>query len=1261
MKKSILLLFAAFATLMASAQTKVEIDGIWYNLVSKAKQAEVTFKGDNSWDYEEYSGSITIPATVTYEGVDYSVTSIGDEAFYYCSSLTSITIPEGVTSIGSHAFEGCLGLTSITIPESVTSIGSWAFYDCSSLTAVHISSIEAWCKISFNGSMSNPLYYAHNLYLNGELVTELVIPEGVTSIGNYTFYNCTSLTAITIPEGVTSIGDGAFGCCRSLTDITIPESVTSIGEFAFSACSSLTAITLPEGVTSIGDGAFSFCSSLTAITLPEGVTSIGDETFLDCSSLTTITIPENSQLTSIGSSAFRNCSSLTAITLPEGMTSIGVNAFHECSSLTAINIPEGVTIFGDYTFYGCSSLERVTINCANIEDWFNGSSSIKEIVLSEGVTSIGSYAFRNCSSLTAIVLPKSLESIGSQAFANCSELLDVYCYAEEVPSAEADAFDGSYPEYATLHVPASALETYKTTSPWSSFGTIVELGAAITRITLDKASAILTEGEELTLEITTTPSNADRNLISWSSSNPSVATVDNTGKVTTVAPGTATITAMANDGSGVSATCEITVSPAKYALTVYIDGEVFVTDTLSRGTIITLPDEPTKEGYTFSGWSEVPETMPAHDVTINATFTPNKYLVTFKIGNEVVAADSLEYGAAIVAPEAPEKEGYTFNGWGEVAATVPASDLTYEGSYSINSYALTYVVDGDVVLTLPVAYGATIPSLKAPEKEGYTFSGWGEVPETMPAEDVTIEGTFTANKYLVTFKIGNEVIASDSLEYQSAIVAPEAPEKEGYTFSGWGEVADSVPAHDLTYEGSYSVNAYVLTYVVDGEIVKSDSIAYGTAITLLKEPTKEGYTFSEWSEVPETMPANDVTVSGSFTINKYLVTFKIGDEVIAANSLEYGATIVAPEAPEKEGYTFNGWGEVAATVPASDLTYEGSYSVNSYTLTYTVDGEIVKAESIAYGTAITALAEPTKEGYTFSGWSEVPETMPANDVTVSGSFTINKYLVTFKIGDEVIASDSLEYKSAIIAPEAPEKEGYTFNGWGVVADSVPAHDLTYEGSYSINFYTLTYMVDGDVVLTLSVAYGATIPSLKAPEKEGYTFSGWSEAPATMPAKDVTIEGTFTQLPSVYLTINQADNGCVKQHLVQGTSCTFVIEAAEGWKIHTVTFNGEDVTSQLTEEGTFTTPELQDDAVLNIAYEKIDDAISHAQASRIKVQGHQGIISISGITEGTDISLYTTDGTLVTRETAEDDTAHLTVPTGQVYIVKVADTVVKIGM
>ena len=246
----------------------------------------------------------------------------------------------------------------------------------------------------------------------------------------------------------------------------------------------------------------------------------------------------------------------------------------------------------------------------------------------------------------------------------------------------------------------------------------------------------------MVISIMVAPDNASNQLLSWSSSNPSVATVDNRGKVTAIAPGTSTITAKANDGSGVSASCEVTVLK-RYKITYLIDGEVYRTETLVQGSNITLPEMPIKEGHTFSGWSEAPETMPAEDITISGTFTVNKYLVTFKVGDEVIAADSLEYGATIVAPEAPEREGHTFNGWGEVAETVPAGDVTYEGSYTVNIYKVYYYVGEELVHTTEVAYGEKIPEyIYEPTKEGDVLEGWtGEPYDTMPAHDVT----YTAN------------------------------------------------------------------------------------------------------------------------------------------------------------------------------------------------------------------------------------------------------------------------------------------------------------------------------------------------------------------------------------------------------------------------------------------------------------------------------------------------------------------------------------
>ena len=263
---------------------------IYYNYYNEGKELEVTFLSSNH-SYQDnknaYVGNVVIPEEVTYMNRTRKVTSIGSDAFKY-SSLTSVTIPNSVTSIGSYAFESCYSLTSVTIPNSVTSIGDGAFQGCHGLTSVTISDITAWLSISFAGSESNPLCYAYHLFLNGEEVKDLTIPNSVTSIGDYAFQWCSSLTSVTIPNSVTSIGNSAFYYCSNLTSVTIPNSVTSIGGYAFQRCSSLTSVTIGNSVTTIGYSAFSDCSSLTSVTIPNSVTYIGDYAFSGCSSLTSI-------------------------------------------------------------------------------------------------------------------------------------------------------------------------------------------------------------------------------------------------------------------------------------------------------------------------------------------------------------------------------------------------------------------------------------------------------------------------------------------------------------------------------------------------------------------------------------------------------------------------------------------------------------------------------------------------------------------------------------------------------------------------------------------------------------------------------------------------------------------------------------------------------------------------------------------------------------------------------------------------------------
>ena len=355
-------------------------------------------------------GDVTIPSTVDTIGnnafygcsgltsvtIPSSVTSIGEHAFRSCSGLTSITIPTSVTSIGDDAFGGCSGLTSITIPSSVTSIGYHAFTYCSSLaTTIYTGTVAQWCNITFSDTNANPLYFSHSLTIDGAEITNLVIPEGVTSISRYAFYGCSGLTSVTIPSSVTSIGGSAFYGCSGLTSVTISEGVTSIGGSAFSGCSGLTSVTIPSSVTTIGDGAFSGCSGLTSITIPSSVTSIGYYAFSYCSSLASVTIP--SSVTSIGYSAFSYCSGLTSITIPSSVTTIGDGAFSGCSGLTSITIPSSVTSIGSYTFYHCSGLTSVTIPSS--------------------VTSIGYDAFYGCSGIAVMkmkpTVPPSLGNLSS--------------------------------------------------------------------------------------------------------------------------------------------------------------------------------------------------------------------------------------------------------------------------------------------------------------------------------------------------------------------------------------------------------------------------------------------------------------------------------------------------------------------------------------------------------------------------------------------------------------------------------------------------------------------------------------------------------------------------------------------------------------------------------------------------------------------------------------------------------------------------------
>ena len=431
-----------------------EVDGIYYNKINDT-EVEVTYKG-SSYDYSrEYIDDIVIPSSVDYEGVTYSVTKIGASAFRSCVDMTSIEIPNSITSISNWAFCSCSDLTSIKIPNSIISIGEGAFSKCSSLTSILV---DAGNSIYDSRNDCNAIIEtASNTLIAG--CQNTVIPNSITSIGNYAFKGCTSLRSIEIPNSVTSIGKEAFYYCPNLTSIEIPNNVTDIEEDAFRLCLELTSIVvdagntvydsrencnaiietatnklirgcqnskIPNSVISIGEAAFESCPKLTSIEIPNSVTSIGNYAFESCSGLTSVEIPNS--VTSIGLYAFGYCSSLTSIKIGNSVTRIEDGTFQTCTSLKNIEIPNSVISIGKEAFYYCSDLTSIEIpnSVTSIGDWaFSSCSSLTGIEIPNSVTSIGNSAFYDCESLTSIEIPNSVTSIGDFVFSYCSSLISI--------------------------------------------------------------------------------------------------------------------------------------------------------------------------------------------------------------------------------------------------------------------------------------------------------------------------------------------------------------------------------------------------------------------------------------------------------------------------------------------------------------------------------------------------------------------------------------------------------------------------------------------------------------------------------------------------------------------------------------------------------------------------------------------------------------------------------------------------------------------
>ena len=431
-----------------------------------------------------------------------------------------------------------------------------------------------------------------------------------------------------------------------------------------------------------------------------------------------------------------------------------------------------------------------------------------------------------------------------------------------------------------------------------------------------------------------------------------------------------------------------------------------MTDMKPHNNILTLRGALfTRAGYTQVGWSTVDggeKVYGFEDVytqnealTLYPVWNANQYTITFDTaGGSEIAPITQDYGTEITAPDNPTRKGYTFKGWDkEIPETMPAENITVKAQWEINQYTITFDTNGgSEIAPITQDYGTKITAPDNPTRKGYTFRGWDkEIPKTMPAENITVKAQWEINQYTIAFDTnGGSEIAPITQDYGTEITAPDNPTRKGYTFKGWDkEIPETMPADNITVKAQWEINQYTIAFDTNGgSEITPITQDYGTKITAPDKPTRKGYTFKGWDkEIPKTMPAENITVKAQWEINQYTITFDTnGGSEIAPITQDYGTEITAPDNPTRKGYTFKGWDkEIPETMPAENITVKAQWEINQYTITFdTNGGSDIAPITQAYGTEITAPDNPTRKGYTFKGWDkEIPETMPAENITIT--------------------------------------------------------------------------------------------------------------------------------------------------------------------------------------------------------------------------------------------------------------------------------------
>ena len=1052
------------------------------NFISPTKIAncpQYAFEGCKNMTELDLTGIMKVPGWIYFGNL-----GIGNHAFMNCENLKSISLPESVgrLDIGENAFQNCTSLKTFDF-SNIDIIARSAFLNCKNLKKVVISDFGK----NQIGIGLNPYCFAGCTSLDSVVIGS----SGCQSFYMCAFEGCDNLKSIIInAESVPKINDLYYSPYNGLIyegfsayNLPFDNTIFTMYGYLADECIQGNDQNFWKKVqfnkiyeTLSGDCGDKGNNVTWLLNTEDGILYISgsgnmkmpdDENVLTwkdrSSAIKQVVLSDD--IESICSNAFSGCS-IKSITLNKHLKSIGDYAF-SMSKIENVIFNDELTSIGNWAFGNCDCLQNIEIGSSVQTMGFSVFSYCKNllsVVFPSNLKTIGQATFNQCDNLKSVVLPKRLARVPEYTFGGCRNLIDIYCPAIVPPRTTGYGNDQIRRNNIIMHIPEGAIDAYKSQSLWGmyqmdeyyAYVNVINNGGGTVVIGEDSLIAgkwddYLTMGDSFEVQLIPNDYYDVRNFI--------VNGADASGNLVN--------NVLSFDYLQESKNIQVAFTPKRFLLSVDIQGRghvhVLGYDIEIGGKIEVTHDNEIEisaipnEGYKLSKAllddSDITSQVeggnaiynPTQDMNLKVIFSKETFKLTYMIGDEIYQETEYEFEAVITPEAEPTKEGFTFSGWSEIPETMPAHDVTVTGSFTINKYKLKYTIDDEEYKTYEIEYGTTINPEADPTKEGYTFSGWSEIPETMPAHDVTVTGSFTINQYQVTYVVDGDIFKTELIDYASVITPPSVPEKEGYSFA-WNEYPETMPANDITITGQYTINSYKLFYVVDGAEYKSFDVVYNTAITPEADPTKEGYTFSGWSEIPETMPAHDVTVTGSFTINQYQVTYIVDGEIFKTEYVEYASEITPPSVPEREGYSF-AWNEYPETMPANDITITGQYTINSYKLFYVVDGVEYKCYDIVYNTTITPEANPTKEGYTFSGWSEIPETMPAHDVTVTGSFSINSYKLTYMIDDKVYKETMYEYGATITPEPQPEGDYATFE-WTGLPENMPAHDVVVHASYT---------------------------------------------------------------------------------------------------------------------------------------------------------------------------------------------------------------------